>query len=237
VRLGFLPGRKQKSGVTKSERQSKVRFFGYAEVIFDTAYLLAALFLGLWVVRSGAGELRVWVGGMAFVLAAGDSFHLLPRIGTVLTGDALRFQTARGFGKLVTSVTMTVFYLLLWQVGTRLFSGVGGGWTLLAYALAALRIFLCLNPQNRWREAASPLRWALLRNLSFVLLGAETAVMFWIYRQSVAALAWMWLAIALSFAFYIPVVVGAQRYPRLGMLMLPKSCMYLWMLWMLASMG
>jgi hypothetical protein len=39
----------------------------------------------------------------------------------------------------------------------------------------------------------------------------------------------MWLAVTVSFAFYIPVVLWADVYPLLGMLMLPKTCAYVWM--------
>jgi hypothetical protein len=39
----------------------------------------------------------------------------------------------------------------------------------------------------------------------------------------------MGLAIVLSFAFYIPVVLWADLHPLIGMLMLPKTCAYLWM--------
>jgi len=38
----------------------------------------------------------------------------------------------------------------------------------------------------------------------------------------------MWLAILLSFAFYIPVVLFAGTYPLVGMLMLPKTVCYVW---------
>ena len=39
----------------------------------------------------------------------------------------------------------------------------------------------------------------------------------------------MWLYIFLSFAFYIPVAVGAGLIPILGMLMLPKTVCYILM--------
>jgi hypothetical protein len=42
----------------------------------------------------------------------------------------------------------------------------------------------------------------------------------------------MWLAVALSFAFYIPVVLFADAVPAIGMLMIPKTCAYLWIVWM-----
>ena len=41
-------------------------------------------------------------------------------------------------------------------------------------------------------------------------------------------LRWMWLTIVLSFAFYIPVVLWADVVPMIGMLMIPKTCAYVW---------
>lgn len=38
----------------------------------------------------------------------------------------------------------------------------------------------------------------------------------------------MWLTIVLSFAFYIPVVLWADAVPAVGMLMIPKTCAYVW---------
>ncbi len=39
---------------------------------------------------------------------------------------------------------------------------------------------------------------------------------------------WMWLTITLSFAFYIPVVLWSDAYPLVGILMIPKTCAYVW---------
>ena len=36
------------------------------------------------------------------------------------------------------------------------------------------------------------------------------------------------LTIVLSFGFYIPVVLFASRIPLMGMLMIPKTCAYMW---------
>ena len=38
----------------------------------------------------------------------------------------------------------------------------------------------------------------------------------------------MWLTIVLSFGFYIPVVLWADVNPLIGMLMIPKTCAYVW---------
>ena len=38
----------------------------------------------------------------------------------------------------------------------------------------------------------------------------------------------MWLTIVISFGFYLPVVLFADQIPMLGMLMIPKTCAYVW---------
>ena len=37
-----------------------------------------------------------------------------------------------------------------------------------------------------------------------------------------------WLSIVISFACYLPVVLFAERYPLVGILMIPKTCAYVW---------
>ena len=40
------------------------------------------------------------------------------------------------------------------------------------------------------------------------------------------------LAVTLSFAFYLPVVLLSGTYPPVGMLMIPKTLAYVWVVWM-----
>ena len=76
----------------------------------------------------------------------------------------------------------------------------------------------------------SLLIWGICRNIPFALLGILVIVMF--YRSAKErgdeAFGWMWLTIVLSFGFYIPVVLFASRIPLMGMLMIPKTCAYMW---------
>ena len=76
----------------------------------------------------------------------------------------------------------------------------------------------------------SPLIWGICRNIPFALLGILVIVLF--YRSAKErgdeAFGWMWLTIVLSFGFYIPVVLWAEGVPMIGMLMIPKTCAYVW---------
>lgn len=91
------------------------RVFGLFEAVFDIVYLSIALIFGIVLISTSASNsLRMLAGIMALILALGDSFHLLPRIGVIFTGREEELRGALGRGKQITSVTMTIFYLFMW---------------------------------------------------------------------------------------------------------------------------
>lgn len=203
-----------------------------AETLFDIVYLTTVITLGVRMIRGckGNSQFRLF-GIMAVVLGSGDSFHLVPRAVALCTTGLENYTAALGIGKLVTSVTMTIFYVLLYYVWRQRYHVQGKNLlTASVYGLAALRIILCLMPQNQWLSANPPLSWGIYRNIPFALLGLVIIVLF--YRSARehqdAAFRWMWLTITLSFGFYIPVVLWADTIPLMGMLMIPKTCAYVW---------
>ncbi|MEG2193048.1 MAG: hypothetical protein RRX95_07220, partial [Oscillospiraceae bacterium] len=146
-------------------------------------------------------------------------------------GDEKPFRHALGVGKQITSVTMTIFYLLLWQIGLEsLYVNGAQKYTIYIYLLAAVRIIICLMPQNKWTERYPPSNFALLRNIPFFALGMGVATLFFLGRGVQTGLSTLWIAILLSFLFYLPVVLFQNKNPKIGMLMLPKTCCYLWIL-------
>lgn len=202
------------------------------ETGFDAIYLFTVVFLGiLMVVKSKSNRQFKLFGIMAITLGCGDAFHLVPRMVALLTTGLSDYTVALGIGKWVTSVTMTVFYILLYYVW-RIRYNVKGlkGLTTTIFGLSGIRILLCFMPQNNWTDAVAPLDWAIYRNIPFAILGIIIIVLFFrsARRANDHAFKWMWLTIVLSFAFYIPVVLFADQYPSLGLLMIPKTCAYVW---------
>jgi len=100
------------------------------------------------------------------------------------------------------------------------------------YALALCRIALCLFPQNDWFSANPSLAWGISRNIPFVILGGMIAYELFRGRNTVKGFKFAWLAVTLSFLFYIPVVLFADVIPIIGMLMLPKTACYVWLVLM-----
>lgn len=203
-----------------------------AETLFDAVYLISVITIGLIMIRKNSHnrEYRLF-GIMAVVLGAGDAFHLIPRAYALCTTGLENFTTALGVGKLITSVTMTVFYILLYYVW-RIRYEISGrqNITLAVYLLSALRIILCLFPQNKWLSPDAPLSWGIYRNIPFALLGLLIIVLFYksAREHKDKDFRYMWLTIVLSFGFYIPVVLWADSIPMIGMLMIPKTCAYVW---------
>lgn len=202
------------------------------ETLFDVVYLTSVITIGCLMICGSKGnrQFRLF-GWMAVILGAGDAFHLVPRALALCTTGLENYTVALGLGKWITSITMTIFYVLLYYVWRQRYQVHGqNNLTAAVYLLSALRIILCMMPQNEWLSADAPLSWGIYRNIPFALLGLLIIVLF--YRSAKQhndqAFRWMWLTIVLSFAFYIPVVLWTDTIPMIGMLMIPKTCAYVW---------
>ena len=77
---------------------------------------------------------------------------------------------------------------------------------------------------------ATSISWGILRNIPFLLLGLLIIVLFWKHTRGGQdqPFRFLWLTIVLSFGFYVPVVLFADTVPAVGMLMIPKTCAYVW---------
>ena len=202
-----------------------------AETIFDICYLGFAIFTGATMLLRGQGSLVKKAGWMTFLLGAGDSFHLVPRSWALWTTGLEANAAALGFGKFVTSITMTIFYLILYYIWREYYHIHGRrGLTAAIWGLAAVRIALCLLPQNRWLSYRQPLVYGVLRNIPFAVMGLIIIVLFAqeVKRTGDWAFRFMPLAVALSFGFYLPVVLFSGTVPAVGALMIPKTLAYVW---------
>jgi hypothetical protein len=203
------------------------------EPIFHVSYLSLVLILGLiYFFNPKGSKYRRLHGLMAIILGFGDSFHLIPRIIALRTDGFEAHIVTLGFGKFVTSITMTAFYLILYHLWKMRFSikdVKNLDWVM--YSLALVRIVLCFFPQNEWFIAEPSILWGIIRNVPFAIMGI--IMIFLLYRSGrqegdKTAIA-MSIAVTLSFGFYLPVVLWAQTNFWVGMLMIPKTLAYVWL--------
>ena len=202
------------------------------ETLFDAVYLISVITIGILMIRKSKGNRQFTMFGiMAVLLGSGDAFHLVPRAFALCTTGLENFTVQLGLGKWITSVTMTIFYVILYYNWRERYQIKGHNATTAAiYVLAGLRIVLCMMTQNEWLSAEAPLSWGIYRNIPFALMGLLIIVLFYksAKERNDQSFRWMWMTIVLSFAFYIPVVLWADVVPTIGMLMIPKTCAYVW---------
>ncbi|MCI9018392.1 MAG: hypothetical protein HFI26_16340 [Lachnospiraceae bacterium] len=205
------------------------------ETIFDVLYLGFAITAGLIMLIKGNQPLVKKFGLMAVLLGAGDSFHLVPRSYALWTAGLEANAAALGIGKLITSVTMTIFYLILFYIWRERYKIKDGKkLTVTMWTLAVLRVALCMLPQNQWLAYRQPLLFGVLRNIPFAIIGVIIIVIFAHEAKKAedAIFRFMPLAVALSFGFYLPVVLFSGIVPIVGVLMIPKTMAYVWIIFM-----
>ena len=193
------------------------------ETLFDSIYLTGVMILGLLMIKKSNGNKQYLLFGiMAIVLG----------LALALCTTGLQDYTfALGIGKFITSITMTIFYIILYYVWRLRYQIQGkNNITIAVYVLAIIRIALCLFPQNAWTSAASSLSWGIYRNIPFTIMGFIIIYLFYnsAKENHDKDFQYMWLTIVISFGFYLPVVLFADIVPMIGMLMIPKTCAYIW---------
>lgn len=202
------------------------------ETLFDAIYLSSVIILGLQMIIKGKNNQYIKLFGyMSVLLGFGDAFHLVPRSYALLTTGLESHAGALGFGKFVTSITMTIFYVILYRIWELRFD-IKNSTNLRAVigVLSAIRIILCFFPQNQWFIYNSPISWGIYRNIPFAIMGI--IMIYIMYREAVKHkdkdYKFMALAVFLSFALYIPVVLWGTIYRPVGILMIPKTLAYVW---------
>ena len=179
---------------------------------------------------------------MAALLGGGDVFHLIPRIIVNIRGNMWKKQTFLGAGNLISSITMTLFYNILIAMGDSMeYSPTEYNYEIekAILVLTTARIILLLFPQNKWYSEEPVRKWAIIRNVPFAIIGLLTLVgLFNVISHAnnypVAFYVNIMIAVLLSFAFYLPVAILGKEKPKLGMLMIPKTMCYIWMMAVIA---
>jgi hypothetical protein len=165
----------------------------------------------------------------AFVLLAlGDTGHVGFRVAAYALGGIEKNNLLIGMGALATAITVTFFYVVMLYIWKERFHGKFG---LLEYILLAsvpVRLIVMAFPQNDWGNSVPPIFWGPFRNLFLVILGV--GVLYLYLRDSIKAkdrlFRWMGYCVFFSYLFYTPVILFARDIPIIGMLMIPKTIMY-----------
>ena len=187
------------------------------EAIFDAAYLIFDLVAAILFFTFSKGNiLFVLYGILSLTLCGGDAFHLVPRI--ILQ---------------VSSVTMTVFYIILMYVWKFTFPEmiIPTIVEAVVWISAVVRIVICMFPQNNWCTDEGNMKLSIARNAVFAVTGIGVIILYIISGNANGyGMTRMVAAIILSFGCYLPVTLFSKTKPKVGLLMIPKTCAYMWMI-------
>ena len=204
------------------------------EAIFDAAYLIFDLVAAILFFTFSKGNiLFVLYGILTLTLCGGDAFHLVPRIIRAVRGSDEKIKRQLGIGLQVSSVTMTVFYIILMYVWKDTFPdfNIPAAVKAMVWISAIIRIAVCLLPQNNWCTEDGNLKLSIIRNAVFAVTGIGVIILYAISGNANGYhMTRMVAAIIISFGCYIPVTLFSKSKPKVGLLMIPKTCAYMWMI-------
>ncbi len=206
----------------------------YVEIGFNILYLIVVWTMTV-IMSMRMGEVakpNLRIAGLfrwAFVLLAlGDTGHVGFRVAAYVLGGLEKNSLLVGLGALATAITVTFFYVVMLYIWKARYNEKFG---LLEYILLAsvpLRFIVMAFPQNDWGNSVPPFFWGPFRNLFLVILGV--GVLYLYLRDSIKTkdrlFRWMGYCVFFSFLFYTPVILFARTMPTIGMLMIPKTIMY-----------
>lgn len=204
------------------------------EAVFDTCYLLFDLIAGiLFFAFSHGSPLFLLYGVLTWTLCFGDAFHLVPRVLRAVKGSNEKMERQLGIGLQISSITMTVFYILLLYIWKQTFYEMTAPVMLeiLIWVSAAIRIAVCMLPQNNWCGKEGNRKLSVIRNAVFAVTGICVIVLYVMSGNTYGYhMTRMAAAIVVSFGCYLPVTLLSKKMPKIGMLMIPKTCAYIWMI-------
>ncbi|MDY3903281.1 DUF2871 family protein [Peptoniphilus sp.] len=189
------------------------------EIFFDGFYLSLIIFLGIRMLLIENNDSKI-LGSMALLLGLGDSFHLVPRIiANVSENGFIENSFGLFLGTRVSAITMSVFYLLFYYYIKKKNNMQRKELDTFLILLFVIRIATVIISFNHSEEMD------LISNVPFVLMGIIDILLLF-KNKNIKEFKNLYIYVLFSFLFYVPVVLLKNVYPIIGMLMMPKTIMY-----------
>ena len=190
------------------------------EAIFDTVYLLFDLVAAiLFFIFSQGNVLFILYGILTLTLCGGDAFHLVPRIIRAVHGSNDKIKRQLGIGLQVSSITMTVFYIILMYIWKFMFTELKIPVIIEAviWISAIVRIVICMLPQNNWCTDEGNMKLSVIRNAVFAVTGIGVIILYLISGNTYGYhMTRMVAAIIISFGCYLPVTLFSKTKGQKG---------------------
>ena len=168
---------------------------------FYVVFLIAMILMGsIMFFNSRERKFNKLFGLMALLLGVGESFYLIPRIISLFSDNLETNKVLLDVGKIISSITIVLVFILLYKLWKLRYNITGYKWLdLTAIILTITSIVLNLLLQD-----SSSILY-IIRIFPFVFIGIILIRVF--YKESQKKqdplFKFMWLAVLLSFVFYL----------------------------------
>lgn len=206
----------------------------YVEIGFNVVYLVVIWIL-VSIMSGRIGEVKAINLPVAnrfcwafFLLALGDTGHVGFRVIAYWLGGLEKNYGLVSIGTLFTAITVTLFYVIMLDTWRIRYSRTYGWFEYFLLATVPMRFIVMLLPQNDWGNPLSPAFWGPFRNSFLIVLGLGVVYLY--LREAISAkdrlFRWIAYCVLFSYLFFIPVILFSREVPVVGMLMIPKTVMY-----------
>ncbi len=206
----------------------------YVEIGFNVVYLVVIWIL-VSIMSGRMGEVKAINLPVAnrfrwafFLLALGDTGHVGFRVIAYWLGGLEKNYGLVSIGTLFTAITVTLFYVIMLDTWRIRYSRTYGWFEYFLLATVPMRFIVMLFPQNDWGNPLSPAFWGPFRNSFLIVLGLGVVYLY--LREAISAkdrlFRWIAYCVLFSYLFFIPVILFSREVPVVGMLMIPKTVMY-----------
>ncbi|MCR5611396.1 MAG: hypothetical protein K6F68_06160 [Clostridiales bacterium] len=198
----------------------------YIETAFDAIFLVFMLGSGF-VLLLKARTRTEWLMGPA-VLSVGLGSALLLGVWAVshFSGDLP--AGAFGTGRLISAISLPVFYVLMFYIRAGVYSRRVPNQTVwLVWLLAAVSVIACMFPQNHFWEGDFPKTWAVIRLVPQALLGLLVIFVWFERKHKLKRFRFVWILMLLALLLYIPAELSRGYGSKLYFLLIPCAVCYM----------
>lgn len=89
---------------------------------------------------------------------------------------------------------------------------------------------ICLLPQSNWYSEEGNPKLSLLRNTVFAVTGIGVIILYALSGNTYGYHMTRMVAAIIFFGCYLPVTLLSKKMPKVGLLMIPKTCVYIWII-------
>lgn len=199
---------------------------------FYIIFILFSLGVGTHLLLSSKGNrLKKILGFMLVFLGIGEGFHIVPRLLEIFSSEINKYQSLIETGRFISSITILLFYLILYKFWSMFYEKeISKNRMYIVLLIAVIGVVLSIIFKDNTDYLT-----VTLRNMPLLALGLVVIIKF--KKESLfkagKSFKYLWLALLLSLVFTISFELLSTNFELFIILMMPKSLMFIWVVYMI----